>query len=102
MLECLRVAQIDELGGATLFFWLGIAFLLYWTARGYFFGRRYFVISLVAMLYWLIAVVMELNRPSLHCKGFWGKCCWPAIGVLPTAWAFFRTGAICSTVPRPA
>ncbi len=91
MLECLKVAQIDELGGATLFFWLGIAFLLYWTARGYFFGRRYFVISLVAMLYWLIAVFMELNMPGLECKVFWAKFSWPAIVLLPTAWAFFLT-----------
>ena len=91
MLECLEVSRIDELGGATLFFWLGIAFLLYWTARGYFFGRRYFVISLVAMLYWLIAVFMELSMTGLECKVFWAKFAWPAIVLLPTAWAFFLT-----------
>ncbi|NGM46215.1 PAS domain S-box protein [Rhodobacter sp. SGA-6-6] len=91
MLECLEVSRIDEMGGVTLFFWLGIAFLLYWTSRGYFFGRRYFVIALIAMLCWLVAVFMELNMTRLECKVFWAKAAWPVIVLLPTAWAFFLT-----------
>lgn len=91
MLSCLEFNGADSMGGITLFFWLGIAFLLFWTGRRYFFGRHYFLISLLAMLYWLIAVFMELNVTSLGCKVFWAKAAWPAIVLLPTSWAFFLT-----------
>ncbi|MDQ2065085.1 histidine kinase N-terminal 7TM domain-containing protein [Xinfangfangia sp. CPCC 101601] len=89
MLNCFEMSPIDGLAGVTLFFWLGIAFLLYWTAKSYFFGRTYFLISLLAMLYWLIAVLMELSASELECKVFWAKFAWPAIVLLPTAWAYF-------------
>jgi len=91
MRQCLEISAIDGLGATTLFFWFGIAFLLYWTARGYFFGRRYFAISLIAMLCWLVAVFMEINVSGLECKVFWSKAAWPAIVLLPTAWAYFLT-----------
>ncbi|GAB1361160.1 hypothetical protein MASR1M32_03960 [Rhodobacter sp.] len=89
--ECFELSTLDWLSGVTLFFWLGIAFLLYWTAKGYFFGRAYFAISLIAMLCWLVPVFMELNVPGLKCKIFWAKAAWPAIILLPTAWAYFLT-----------
>ncbi|WP_225027971.1 sensor histidine kinase [Xinfangfangia pollutisoli] len=91
MTECFEVQRIDALGGVTLFFWLGIFYLLYRSGREYFFGRHFFVIALAAMLYWLIAVFLELSSTTEECKIFWAKAAWPAIVLLPTAWAFFLT-----------
>lgn len=91
MLHCFDVSQIDALSGLTLFFWLGIFYLLYRACSSYFFGRTYFVISLVAMLLWLFAVFMEISSVSAACKIFWSGTAWPMIVLLPTAWVFFLT-----------
>ncbi|MGA0540027.1 histidine kinase N-terminal 7TM domain-containing protein [Neotabrizicola sp. VNH66] len=91
MLKCIEVSRIDALGGVTLFFWFAIVFLLYRSAQEYFFGRRYFVVTLMAMLGWLVAVFLEISAITPTCKIIWAQAAWPFIVALPTAWAFFLT-----------
>lgn len=89
MFECFQLSQIDALGSLTLFFGFAIFYLLYRVSQSYFFGRRYFVISLVAMLAWLFAVFMQTSASDAVCRSFWSDAAWPSIVLLPTAWTLF-------------
>ncbi|GGH60749.1 hybrid sensor histidine kinase/response regulator [Frigidibacter albus] len=52
-------------------------------------GRPAFLISLCAMLWWLLASMMELSVQGQGCKMLWAQLAWPGIVLVPTAWTFF-------------
>jgi len=52
-------------------------------------GRPYFVLAHCAMLWWLLASMMELSVQGLACKMLWAKLAWPGIVLVPTAWMLF-------------
>ncbi|MHC0053602.1 histidine kinase N-terminal 7TM domain-containing protein [Actibacterium sp. D379-3] len=68
----------------------GLAALTRWVWRQRRFpGKRAFLITHWAMLWWLLAAGMELASDGLGCKVFWAQFAWPGIVLLPTAWAMF-------------
>ncbi|WP_223880881.1 histidine kinase N-terminal 7TM domain-containing protein [Roseococcus microcysteis] len=70
--------------------WLGVATVTSWVLRQHpFFGRPHFILCNFAMLWWLAMVLGELATPVLGCKMFFAAAAWPAIALLPTAWALF-------------
>ncbi|MFD2739562.1 histidine kinase N-terminal 7TM domain-containing protein [Sulfitobacter aestuarii] len=52
-------------------------------------GAKWFILANYSMLWWLLAVGLELSVPSVECKVFWGQLSWPGIVLLPTFWSFF-------------
>ena len=52
-------------------------------------GRPAFLIAHLAMLWWLLASMMELSVQGLGCKMLWAQMAWPGIVLVPTAWTFF-------------
>ncbi len=52
-------------------------------------GKRYFVASYAAILWWLFAVGMEIIATGLSCKMAWGMSAWPAVATLPVVWSQF-------------
>ncbi|WP_206928843.1 histidine kinase N-terminal 7TM domain-containing protein [Roseococcus thiosulfatophilus] len=70
--------------------WLGVATVTSWVLRQHpFFGRPHFILCNFAMLWWLAMVLGELATPVMGCKMFFAAAAWPAIALLPTAWALF-------------
>lgn len=69
---------------------LGLALLFVWILRHEaFFGRRYFLATVGAMIFWLTAVMAELATPYLPCKMTMASATWPAITLAPIAWSLF-------------
>ena len=70
--------------------WLVCAVIVAWVARNNrFAGQSSFLLTLLAMLWWLMAVTLDLASPSESCKVFWSLAAWPGITLVPVAWAFF-------------
>ncbi|MFX4298100.1 MULTISPECIES: histidine kinase N-terminal 7TM domain-containing protein [Roseobacteraceae] len=64
-------------------------------------GHKWFILTTLAMLWWLVSIGMELSGQTEHCKVTWAKLAWPAIVMVPTAWAFFLYEyALAKTVGR--
>ncbi len=90
MQSCFRPDVMNQGVVFTLALALGIAGVALWLWRRQdFFGKRHFLISLIAMALWLIGCMMEMSQLSLACKLFWASASWPLIVLLPTAWSFF-------------
>jgi PAS domain S-box-containing protein len=69
---------------------VGLATVTLWVVRQHhFFGKPHFLLCNGAMLWWLAMVLGELATPALGCKLFFAAAAWPAIALLPTAWALF-------------
>ncbi|UOA27064.1 histidine kinase N-terminal 7TM domain-containing protein [Pseudosulfitobacter sp. DSM 107133] len=52
-------------------------------------GHRWFLLTNIGMLGWLVAIAMEVSVPSQACKVLWAELAWPSIVLMPTAWSFF-------------
>ncbi|RLL71020.1 histidine kinase N-terminal 7TM domain-containing protein [Paenirhodobacter hankyongi] len=52
-------------------------------------GQPAFVLTFLAMLWWLFTVTMDLASPGESCKVGWSLAAWPGITLLPIAWTFF-------------
>ncbi len=89
-MHCVLPGSLDMAALLALLIWTALAIETYWVHRqAQFFGKCWFMIAHVAMLGWLGAATMELVSVTEGCKLFWGEVMWPAIMLLPTAWAFF-------------
>ena len=70
--------------------WVICAVIFAWVARNNrFAGQSSFLLTLLAMLWWLFTVTFDLASPREDCKVFWSLAAWPGISLLPIAWAFF-------------
>ncbi|MDT8854655.1 diguanylate cyclase [Paracoccaceae bacterium Fryx2] len=69
---------------------IGLAMVALWVrGQAYFFGKGYFILGNLGMLVWLLAALAELQSETLSCKVVWATLSWPAIALVPTAWALF-------------
>jgi signal transduction histidine kinase len=70
--------------------WAVCALILAWVVRkNRFSGQPAFVLTLIAMLWWLFTVAFNLAAQDEFCKVGWSLAAWPGITLLPIAWAFF-------------
>ncbi|MBR9843953.1 MAG: hybrid sensor histidine kinase/response regulator [Rhodobacteraceae bacterium] len=70
--------------------WVICAAILAWVAsNSRFAGKAAFVLTFVAMLWWLLTVVLDLASQGEACKIAWSLAAWPGITLLPIAWSFF-------------
>lgn len=70
--------------------WVICAVILVWVARNnHFAGKTAFLLTLVAMLWWLFTVAFDLASQGEMCKISWSLAAWPGITLLPISWAFF-------------
>lgn len=89
-MTCLASLEWAPVSGVVSSLWLGSALVLLWVVRNHrFAGKTAFVTSFAAMLWWLFAVGLETASPSLECKVAASLAAWPAIALLPVAWAIF-------------
>ncbi|SFE88023.1 His Kinase A (phospho-acceptor) domain-containing protein [Sulfitobacter brevis] len=66
----------------------GLAFLvLTWIWRSHVFeGKKYFIISFCAILWWVFSLGMEIASTGLQPKMVWALSAWLAIAILPVTW----------------
>lgn len=89
-MTCLTNLEVTLASSAAAGLWVACAFILIWVVRNNrFAGKPAFVLTLVAMLWWLFAVTFDLASPGEMCKIGWSLAAWPGITLLPIAWAFF-------------
>ncbi len=89
-MTCFENLNISFAFSAAAVLWGVCAIILFWVRRNNrFAGHSAFVLTLLAMLWWLFAVVFELASQSEACKIGWALAAWPGIVLLPIAWMFF-------------
>ncbi len=89
-MTCLTSLEFTFVPAAIASLWVFGALVLVWVVRNHrFAGKHAFVWAFVAMLWWLFAVVFDFASQGLSCKVGWSLAAWPAISLLPIAWAFF-------------
>ncbi len=89
-MTCLARLELTVVPATVAALWLLGALVLVWVVRNHrFAGKRAFVVAFIAMLWWLAAVGFELAAQGLSCKVTWALSAWPAIMLMPMAWAFF-------------
>jgi len=89
-MNCLARLELTVVPATVAALWLLGALVLVWVARNHrFAGKRSFIVAFTAMLWWLAAVALELTAQGLSCKITWALSAWPAIMLMPMAWAFF-------------
>ncbi|QFT47409.1 Signal transduction histidine-protein kinase BarA [Roseivivax sp. THAF40] len=90
MMTCLTSYALTPVFWGIAVIWALAAIILVATAIFQDFnGKRYFIASYAAILWWLFAVGMEVIATGMSCKVTWGMLAWPAIGVLPVVWSQF-------------
>ncbi|MBK5926722.1 histidine kinase N-terminal 7TM domain-containing protein, partial [Rhodobaculum claviforme] len=90
MLECLLPGPPPATVLAGLGLWAGLGGVaLSVCGPRVFHGKPFFLLTLVGMLWWLGAAVMEHWVATEGCKVLWAKLAWPGIALVPTAVAFF-------------
>jgi signal transduction histidine kinase len=87
---CLTNGNITFAAGVAFALFAACAVVLAWVAYNHrFSGKPAFVVALSGMLWWLFSVGFDLASPGVACKVFWSLAAWPAIALVPIAWAFF-------------
>ncbi|MHA6327085.1 sensor histidine kinase [Roseivivax sp. CAU 1753] len=90
MMTCLTSYELNTVfWGISVIWFLAAIVLVATTIFQDFDGKRYFIASYAAILWWLFAVGMEVIATGMSCKVTWGMLAWPAIGVLPVVWSQF-------------
>ena len=75
--------------------------ILGWIARNNrFAGKPAFLLTLAAMLWWLLTVSFDLASQEEACKIGWSLAAWPGITLLPIAWTFFVFDYTLNAAPR--
>jgi len=87
---CLTNLEFTAASGVVATLWAICALVIVWVARkNRFAGKPAFILTFVAMLWWLLAVGFDLASEGLPCKVGWSLAAWPGITLVPIAWAFF-------------
>ncbi|MGO4916328.1 histidine kinase N-terminal 7TM domain-containing protein [Pseudogemmobacter sp. W21_MBD1_M6] len=90
MISCLVIDLMDPVIVAVSAVWLGLVFLTVWVWGQHDFpGKATFLITHLAMLWWLLAALLELGSSGVECKVFWAQAAWPGIVLMVTAWTLF-------------
>ncbi|MCW8843067.1 MAG: ATP-binding protein [Rhodobacteraceae bacterium] len=89
-MTCFQNLDVTFAAGAAAVLWLICFGIVFWVGqRKWFAGKTAFVLTFVAMLWWLFTVALDLASPGESCKLFWSIAAWPGITLLPIAWSFF-------------
>lgn len=89
-MSCLTSLEFTFASAFAAALWAACALILVWVVRNNrFAGRPAFILTLLAMLWWLFTVAFDLASPGETCKVGWSLAAWPGITLLPIAWAFF-------------
>jgi len=89
-MTCLTSLEYTFASASAAALWAVCVLVLVWVVRNNCFaGKPAFVLTLVAMLWWLFTVAFDLASQGETCKVGWSLAAWPGITLLPIAWAFF-------------
>ncbi len=89
-MNCLTNLEVTFASASAASLWVVSALMLIWVLRNNrFAGQPTFVLTLMAMLWWLFTVTLDLASQGEACKVGWSLAAWPGITLLPIAWAFF-------------
>lgn len=89
-MTCLTGLEVTLASAAAAALWAIFALVLATVVRNNrFAGKRAFVLTLAAMLWWLFTASFDLASQSEACKIGWSLAAWPGITLLPIAWTFF-------------
>jgi signal transduction histidine kinase len=89
-MTCLSSLEFTTASAAVAALWLAcLIVVLYVWQNNRFPGKPAFILTFVAMLWWLFAVGFDLTSQGFTCKVGWSLAAWPGITLLPIAWAFF-------------
>lgn len=100
-MNCLSDLEINVAAASTLALLAICALILGWIARNNrFAGKSAFLLTLVAMLWWLLTVSVDLSSQDEACKIGWSLAAWPGITLLPIAWTFFVFDYTLNAAPR--
>lgn len=89
-MACLTGLEPSYMTAAVAALWAAAVLVLGWVVLNHrFAGKPAFALTCMAMLWWLLTVGFELSSQGLYCKEVWALAAWPAITLLPIAWAFF-------------
>ena len=90
MAECLRLNPAQPIDIAAVVMMLVLLAIGLWVARNHrFYGKRFFLFSLIGAGFWLGMAMMEHRAIGEACKIFWAQAAWLGIGLLPIALCFF-------------
>ncbi|SFI48844.1 histidine kinase N-terminal 7TM domain-containing protein [Celeribacter neptunius] len=89
-MECLTDLDLTFAAAAAAGLWAVCCLVLVWVVRNNrFAGQPAFVLTLLAMLWWLFTALFDLGSQNESCKVGWSLIAWPGITLLPIAWTFF-------------
>lgn len=89
-MACLTELDFSFASTSAAVLWAVCALVLVSVVRNNrFAGKAAFVLTLAAMLWWLLTATFDLASQSEHCKMDWSLLAWPGITLVPIAWAFF-------------
>ena len=89
-MTCLTNLDLTFASASSAALWAVCAVILVWVIRNNrFAGKPAFVLTLGAMLWWLLTVTLDVASQGEACKVGWSLAAWPGITLLPIAWAFF-------------
>ncbi len=89
-MSCLTSLEFTFASALAAALWAACAHILVWVVRNTrFAGKPAFILTLLAMLWWLLTVAADLASQGETCKVGWSLAAWPGITLLPIAWAFF-------------
>ncbi|MFC5736235.1 histidine kinase N-terminal 7TM domain-containing protein [Sinirhodobacter huangdaonensis] len=89
-MSCLTNLEFTFASAFAAALWAACALILVWVVRNNrFAGKPAFILTFLAMLWWLFTVAFDLASPGETCKVGWSLAAWPGITLLPIAWAFF-------------
>jgi len=88
--ECFRLHSALPIDVAAVVLLAGLAVIAAWVAfRHRFFGKPFFLASLLGAILWLGAVMLEHRAITEACKILWAQRAWLGIALLPIALCFF-------------
>lgn len=100
-MSCFSDLDLNVAAASTLALMAVCALILGWIARhNRFAGKSAFLLTLGAMLWWLLTVSLDLASQEEVCKIGWSLAAWPGITLLPIAWTFFICDYTLNAEPR--